>query len=270
MINPLDLIFPPKCVCCDELIPLKEKTPLCDICKAKWEQEKIICRERASGLAVKRLDASVREGEELRYVMYLVNYKTDRDYDVANALILHLKDYADKKTVAFVAEELFHMIREGAPFMVGSEGKPSDAVIAWIPRSRAAVRENGFDHMERVAAALSKRLFAGAEPILMRKSTALEQKHLGARERRENARKSMQVNPRTDVRGKTVLLIDDIVTTGASLGVGASLILEAGASQVICAVLASTQNDDIPKRRILDAFNIIKIKKVRREKEKSR
>lgn len=270
MINPLDLIFPPKCVCCEDLISLNEKTPLCDICKAKWEQEKTVCRERAGGLAVKRLDTSVSADEASGYVMYLVNYKPDKNYDVANSLILHLKDYADKKTVAFVAEELFHMIREGAPLVAGGEDKLSDAVIAWIPRSKASIRECGFDHMERVAAALSKRLFIKAEPILLRKGTALEQKHLGARERTENAKASMYVNPSADLSGKTVLLIDDIVTTGASLGVGASLILESGATQVICAVLASTQKDDAPKKSVLDAFNIIKIKKVRREKEKSR
>ena len=261
MINPLDLIFPPKCVCCDELISLKEKTPLCDICKAKWEQEKSICRERAGGLSVKRLDTSVFADEACGYVMYLVSYKPDKSYDVANSLILHLKDYADKKTVAFIADEIAHMIREGVPFIANGEERISDAVIAWIPRSKASVRECGFDHMKRVAEALSKRLFIKAEPILLRKGTALEQKYLAARDRAENARASMLVNPNADLRGKTVLLIDDIVTTGASLGVGASLILKAGAGQVICAVLAATQNDDTPQRSIRDAFNIIKIGK---------
>lgn len=58
------------------------------------------------------------------------------------------------------------------------------------------------------------------------------------RNRAENVRNSMKVRKYRDIQGKTVLIIDDIVTSGATLAECRRALLEAGAAEVYCAALA--------------------------------
>jgi predicted amidophosphoribosyltransferase len=68
------------------------------------------------------------------------------------------------------------------------------------------------------------------------------QKTLGAAQRSENAQGSYVLSRRfqADLRGKSVVIIDDIATTGATLAACASMLKEAGAVQVIALTAAKT------------------------------
>ena len=68
------------------------------------------------------------------------------------------------------------------------------------------------------------------------------QKRLNFQKRLQNAKKSYRICEDADVEGKTVLLVDDIVTSGASMAVGARLLRRAGAAMVVCVALAT---DDV-------------------------
>ena len=55
------------------------------------------------------------------------------------------------------------------------------------------------------------------------------------------------LNKRIDLSGKTMVIVDDIVTTGASVSVAATLLKGAGAKRIIAASLAIAYNDDAIK-----------------------
>ena len=84
-------------------------------------------------------------------------------------------------------------------------------------------------------------------PILGRKKGAVTQGHKKRRERFENMRQAFFVNPSkvNDVKGKSVLIVDDVVTTGATIDACSKVLLEAGAKNVnaltIARVLKSSQ-----------------------------
>jgi predicted amidophosphoribosyltransferase len=59
-------------------------------------------------------------------------------------------------------------------------------------------------------------------------------------ERLETMRDAFRVRPDPGLRGRTVLLVDDILTTGATAGAAARALKEAGAKRVVVAVLART------------------------------
>jgi ComF family protein len=106
--------------------------------------------------------------------------------------------------------------------------------IAGVPGTRAAYRRRGFDPVRVVlgrAGVRAERLFAPAR-------AHPAQKLLGVAEREANLRGAFRV--RSPVSGSRILLVDDVVTTGATLRAAAQALERAGASVVGAAVIAST------------------------------
>ncbi len=259
MIKLAYLFFPPKCIACGELLPRELfGSAFCSECYTKWELAKKRCRDESNGRPVKKIEL-FDEGSAQELVPYSFIYSPGKRNSPENALILRLKDYADKRSVLLVVSELYEIIREDVTFITRDGTRHADALITWIPRSRSAMRRVGFDHMERVARMLSKRLLIPYMPLLKRRAFAYEQKHLGSKERRINAERSIAISDGDSVRGKVILLIDDIVTTGASLGVASKLLYDAGAERVIPMSLSASERPlETVERRIEDNFNIIK------------
>ena len=114
------------------------------------------------------------------------------------------------------------------------------------PSGRASVRHRG----DRPVQLLVDRLLtapvraAGLRgvPALAVARTVQDQAGLGAEERAHNLRGAMVVprRHRPAVRGRCVLLVDDVVTTGATLAEGARALRAAGARTVVAAVVAAT------------------------------
>lgn len=90
---------------------------------------------------------------------------------------------------------------------------PPDAWIVPVPSRPSAVRARGFDHGARLASAVGRSTGLSSRRALRRSSRGSDQQLLGKESRRSNMRGSM----RACIRGGRVVLVDDIVTTGASL-----------------------------------------------------
>lgn len=74
---------------------------------------------------------------------------------------------------------------------------------------------------------------------------ASEQKGLGRTERMENVKKAYKCRPDTDLSGKRILLVDDVITTGATMSACALILLKAGAVDVTAAAIAAAE--ELPK-----------------------
>lgn len=254
-----ELLFPPKCIVCGTLLRLGvEDMPFCELCLAKWEIEKRRAYEAYRGQPVRTYTDGIPPTERYGHVMFCVYYHPKHRQNVESRLILRLKDLGERRSVAFAASELAAAVRNSAPLIAEGGSKHDETVVTWIPRRRSSIKKYGFDHMERVAKQTAKLLSLPLKPLLCRRGFTFEQKHLDAKSRVLNAYSAMTVSKGAEVDGKTVLLIDDIVTTGASLDAAASMLIEAGAEQVIAAVLASSDRPLDEVYRIENGFNIIK------------
>ena len=232
----------------------------CPVCKTKWEQEKSIASDKAAGVAVRKLEGDLNNDDE-HYAMYLVSYKVGERADIVDRVIMKLKDTANRRVVEFLASELAALILSGAPIVCEGGSLYESAVITWIPRSRKTRNNAGFDHMEYVAKDISKKLGIPSERLLARSFFGKEQKHLGAAERRINAKRSIKLAPHVSLESKVVILIDDIVTTGASVAAASDILREGGAGQVICVVIAASEREEKVHKKLSDNFNIIKKRK---------
>ena len=113
-------------------------------------------------------------------------------------------------------------------------------LLTWVPISRRRRAERGFDQAEALARELGRLL--GVRPVRTLKKirhTRRQSSLRDASERRANVRNAFRVWKPEQVKGKRILLIDDIVTTGATLAECSGVLGLAGAEQVLCAVLAT-------------------------------
>jgi ComF family protein len=123
---------------------------------------------------------------------------------------------------------------------------PADSVaVVPVPLHRSKLRQRGFNQAELIARAALKikqpgnrlRLCAG---VLERKRETASQIGLTSHQRRENLRGAFGVAQPEAVRGREVLVVDDVYTTGATVSECARVLRRAGATKVWVATVART------------------------------
>ena len=119
------------------------------------------------------------------------------------------------------------------------ENRISCDSITWVPLSRRRLRQRGYDQARLLAEDLSARLAIPCVPTLRKIRNNPRQSASGnAEKRRRNVKGVYTALPQADICGKTLLLVDDIVTTGSTLSEAASVLRKAGAASVIGLTLA--------------------------------
>jgi predicted amidophosphoribosyltransferase len=108
-------------------------------------------------------------------------------------------------------------------------------VVTWVPTTTERRRRRGFDQAELVARVVAHQLGLPCRRVLDRESGPAQT----GRSRVERlAGPRLRAHPA--VRGQRVLVVDDVVTTGASLGAAAAVLRRAGAVRVQQAAVAAT------------------------------
>ncbi|HEY7756591.1 MAG TPA: ComF family protein [Actinomycetota bacterium] len=101
--------------------------------------------------------------------------------------------------------------------------------VTWVPLSRRRHAARGFDQARALARVVGRRLDLPVLPLLRRAVDAGPQARRGGDERRRAMRGAFTARARPPAR---VLLVDDVLTTGATAGACAEALLEAGAEAV--------------------------------------
>ncbi len=107
--------------------------------------------------------------------------------------------------------------------------------ICFVPATPAAYNRRGFDHMELVAHALANLLDLPLADVLIR-CASKDQRNLGKQSRAENLRGTVRVID--DVSDARLLLVDDVITTGASVREATRSLLSRGARSATACCLA--------------------------------
>src|SRR5438094_1849187 len=111
-------------------------------------------------------------------------------------------------------------------------------IIVPVPLHSARQRERGFNQASLLAALLSERIAAPVKPVLERIRYTTTQTAFDRSERMENLRGAFRLRRKMDVRGLRVLLVDDVLTTGATLSECARILKKAGSASIHAATAA--------------------------------
>ena len=237
----LNLLFPRGCPLCGDLTD-GGTARLCAACTERIAEElKLpcpLCGKTAPECAC--LPSALTEtvsaigGCPHAYVGF---YRPQEPESALSQLIYALKSNADDAAAQVLARML---VRELMRTFLSAGEDIRQWTVTYAPRSTGKRREAGFDHGERLAKLCAYASGARYAALFTRRG-GREQKRLSESERRANAESSIRLRRRADCRDAKIILIDDVITSGATVAACAKLLRDAGAKAVFCASALKTE-----------------------------
>jgi ComF family protein len=118
---------------------------------------------------------------------------------------------------------------------------PSNALVVPVPLHWWRHWGRGYNQAEALAEGMARRLKLPVRRLLRRVVATRKLAELGVTARGEIVRNVFRTRTRFNLAGRTVLLVDDVLTTGATCGAAARALKQAGAARVVVAVVARTE-----------------------------
>jgi len=209
----LDLLFPPKCPFCGTL--LEDACPVCPSCRRElpWLRG--------------------QDGE--RAVEPTAGCVSPLRYEGAVRAAIHAYKFGGQDAKGSALGRLIARCCQER----GVDGE----LVSWPPLSRKRLRERGYDQARLLAESVGRQLGMPVVCTMKKHDVPAQSGLTDASARRANVKGAYDVRRPELVRGRRIILVDDVVTTGSTLSECARVLLLAGAAQVRCATLAQT-----PKR----------------------
>jgi ComF family protein len=153
--------------------------------------------------------------------------------DLPTELVKALK-FEQKRSTALAMAKL---IDDGLPYFA------SAPLVTYVPTAPSRRRERGFDHAQLIAKELAK-LRGWHLATLLKRQSKIRQIGANRKIRRSQLKDAFRAVNANLIKNNNILLVDDVVTTGATIEACAKVLLRAGAPTVDSAVFAYT-----PKNR---------------------
>lgn len=222
-----DIFFPNRCPMCDGFI--KYDSLLCEKCKAEIEfiispycekcgKENCCCDEKRyydNSYSIAYYSGGVKHG--------ILNLKINNGVNFAEYMAVKAIEILKKK----------------------SDVQGIDIITA-VPMSKRSATTRGYNQAYVFAKLLSGYLKKPCSDKLLKKSNdRLVQHKLNRVERKEQVKGAFLLCDNSpQIKGKTILLCDDVITTGSTLNECSRVLKEAGAKKIICITIASTRFTD--------------------------
>lgn len=226
----VSFIFPNKCAACGEVCTTSQA--ICDACLAKYAEDV----KKPCPVCGKRADSCGCVGGEIPVCLAFYRGYYSEGAGVLEKLIFSLKGRRSVPLADLFARDL----ASGILKRLASEGEKRERyVLTYLPRSEKNLRKHGFDHGRLLCSRISRYSGIKEESFFVRHG-GREHKKMGYEGRSHDAELTLDLAKSADVRGRRVILVDDVITTGATVNRAAELLYMNGADRVMCAVIART------------------------------
>ena len=243
-----ELLFPPRCVVCGKRVSIsygERAEYFCAECYEEWQREQVLqCPECLCEYYRCRCLPKNLQKAGANALVKLLPYGEGERCRAAYRLVHNMKHQPRARLFDAAAEDLAPLLS----LMMREQGfsKESTVLVA-LPRSKSGIRREGFDHAVYLAKALSKASGIAAQPLLSAARDRKEQKKMGGKgERTQNVKGSFAA--KGDLSGLSVIVVDDVVTTGASTAEAVRTLRKSGADKVAVLCLAYTEKKKQPSK----------------------
>lgn len=205
----IQLFFPPKCVLCGKFLS-KNETHFCHKCHTECED---FSKSKRKITFVAQWTGVWYYSEVVKGSIHRFKFANARNYAVAYAQRLALRLQQDEMT--------------------------DFDLLSWIPVSSQRKWSRGYDQGELLAQALSKELGCSCQAVLQKiRDNAPQSSISDPSKRRANVQGAYRVIDPSRIRNKRILLVDDVVTTGATASECGKTLMIGGADKVTLAAVA--------------------------------
>ena len=236
----LDILFPPVCLRCETRINADTKqinadknsskkiicdncyrsiklnaTLFCGVCRARLPENKKICHPKAR---------------------YLLAAASNYDDPVLQNLIHYFKYRSFQSVAPILGEILIEYLEE---IILHSEFEILNYVVIPIPLHSARERRRGFNQAQLLSEIIAHQWNLKMENVLKRTKNNKPQVGLrGNDERRKNMENCFAILNPLAISNKNIILVDDVITSGATLNEAARILKENGARKILALVVA--------------------------------
>ena len=211
----MDFCLPPRCILCQKELENSDG-PLCPTCAARmpWTGENAV----QNGMRFDRCLSAVYYTGDLRESFHRYKFNAHWHYSW------------------IYGRWMWECLKNNDPDCLRFD------CISWTPLSLPRYLKRGYDQSRRLALAVSR---LSGLPL---RSTLVKCKHTPAQSgtasadlRWANVSGAYRLKPRAPVKGKRILLVDDIITTGATLEEACRVLRDGGARELCCLTLARSR-----------------------------
>lgn len=207
----LDLLFPPKCPFCGRMLE-KGQVLLCPDCQRDLPWTRGVQGEQKLEF-IKLCVAPLWYRDKVRNSHHRYKFSGVRAYTESYAALM----------AQCVEDHLAGRVD----------------VVTWVPLSRRRLWRRGYDQSRLLAERLAPKLGVPCEHLLKKiRHTKAQSGITGESERRANVLGAYELVSGAEADGRRILLVDDVVTTGATASECARILRTAGAAEVVCVTLA--------------------------------
>ncbi len=228
----LRLFFPDRCLICDEILPFKRKESfLCDRCLSETEHLETIPTCSLCGMPSSEIlcNSCLTHRHIFNKAISCFPYQGALRESVLRFKFRNRRDLSRGYSKILSARVVPLHIR--TPF----------GAVVYAPMTDAAERERGYHQTKLLAEGVSRSLgIPLCENLLLKKKETPKQSTLSYRERWQNVSGAFALVPGQRLTEKRVVLIDDVLTTGATADALSRLLKSAGAEYVLVATIAKT------------------------------
>ena len=240
--NLIDIIYPPRCPICQEFIrdnhlDQENGKSFCRACFADFRRiHSPLCPICSRPFVPEMQDDHLCE-DCLRIRPFFDAAGAPYLYEGTLMSAIHHFKYGAK---TFLADSLGLLLAHFAQIWV----EKSDGILTMpVPLHPKRLRERGFNQSLLLARHVAGKLDTDLDFLSLRRIRYTSpQTGLGKEDRRKNVRNAFQLKDPELVKGRAVLLVDDVTTTGNTLNECARVLKRSGCDRVICLVLARARN----------------------------
>jgi len=204
-----ELVFPDNCLLCRQFLNSRHQRQLCADCQADLAFNPTPFSRQNAQLAFDHAWSVCLYNETAQKLLHAFKYNSKTS--LSRTFVPLMIDFIDRHHIPLQAFDL----------------------ISPVPLHPVRLRERGYNQSALLSLPLSRHYqLAHTEDLLIRQKATQTQTELGAKQRWTNMDGAFRIKNPTDLEGKTVVLIDDLYTTGATLNSAAEVLKAAGAARV--------------------------------------